>query len=46
MIELTKEEALKIAEVLANSVGADSARAFVFLEQKIIEANADNDTVS
>ena len=38
MIELTEEEAMQIATVLANTVGADAARAFVFLEQKVIEA--------
>jgi len=37
MIELTEEEVMQIATVLANTVGADAARAFVFLEQKVIE---------
>jgi len=38
-INLTEKEAIEIAETLAASTGAAAARAFVFLEQKIIKAS-------
>jgi len=40
-ITLTVAEAREIANTLAESTGAATARAFVFLEQKIIKAMED-----